>query len=497
MKTTQLLEDLSLETNEPAGVVVANDADRSRAFLLAHTLKRLRSPAFMVVHHDARQIPSVKKAKQEALFDRILCDVPCSGDGTLRKSPDAWAKWTPGGALNLFKTQVGIGLRAAALLKVGGVMVYSTCSFNPSENEAAVAEIVRQAEGTLEIQDMSSRFPALKRAAGMLTWKIMGRDRVIYSSYEECKDKDAKETGLMASMFPPALEEAKAIGLEHCMRLIPSHQDTGGFFIVALKKVKDLKEQVKQVPVVGPGGEKPEICKIYTKHGRCKYGNNCRFLHEDPEDDAPIKAQSSTKGEEPLTQLKGAHQEVLDNIKSFFGFKEDFPDSQLFTRSKDDAELPRHISYVSESIMEILACDVRGRLKVINCGIKAFERIEVRDPNVKAPYRICQEISQSMLPWIERKVETDVRVFQKMLNKHVHTVGEIDEIDTDKEAPLTKKLSNLGVGSFLLHATHERQLFVFSAFMGKDRLQLYISKDEVQTLKSQLAALLDTPVTAE
>jgi len=87
--------------------------------------------------------------------------------------------------------------------------------------------------------------------------------------------------------------------------------------------------------------------------------------------------------------------------------------------------------------------------------------------------------------------------FKKMLNKHVHTVGEIDEIDTDKEAPLTKKLSNLGVGSFLLHATHERQLFVFSAFMGKDRLQLYISKDEVQTLKSQLAALLDTPVTAE
>jgi 16S rRNA C967 or C1407 C5-methylase (RsmB/RsmF family) len=75
----------------------------------------------------------------EGVYDRIICDVPCSGDGTLRKNPNIWAEWTPEFAMGLHSLQLRIAQRGAALLKVGGYMVYSTCSFNPIENEAVVA----------------------------------------------------------------------------------------------------------------------------------------------------------------------------------------------------------------------------------------------------------------------------------------------------------------------------------------------------------------------
>lgn len=94
-------------------------------------------------------------------FDRILCDVPCSGDGTLRKAPDAWnkyvqyveracltlgaicARWAAHLSLNLQKAQLGIAQRGSQLLDVGGFLVYSTCSFNPLENEAVVAQLLK------------------------------------------------------------------------------------------------------------------------------------------------------------------------------------------------------------------------------------------------------------------------------------------------------------------------------------------------------------------
>lgn len=65
----------------------------------------------------------------------MLKDVPCSGDGTLRKNPDVWIKWKITHALNLHGVQYRIARRGAELLDIGGRLVYSTCSLNPVENE--------------------------------------------------------------------------------------------------------------------------------------------------------------------------------------------------------------------------------------------------------------------------------------------------------------------------------------------------------------------------
>ena len=67
--------------------------------------------------------------------------MPCSGDGTLRKAPDIWRRWTASNGNGLHLLQLRIALHAAHMLKIGGRMVYSTCTFNPIEDEAVVAEV--------------------------------------------------------------------------------------------------------------------------------------------------------------------------------------------------------------------------------------------------------------------------------------------------------------------------------------------------------------------
>jgi 16S rRNA C967 or C1407 C5-methylase (RsmB/RsmF family) len=92
-KTSQLLEILNLPANpndtEPTGCIVANDADVKRAYMLVHQLRRINSPAVFITSCDAQFFPLIRSEEHptEGIFDRVLCDVPCSGDGTSRKNP--------------------------------------------------------------------------------------------------------------------------------------------------------------------------------------------------------------------------------------------------------------------------------------------------------------------------------------------------------------------------------------------------------------------------
>lgn len=107
-KTAQLIEALHAdgETAIPSGFVVANDVDNNRCYMLVHQAKRLNSPCFIVTNHDSSFLPILRMTnadglQEEVKFDRVLCDVPCSGDGTLRKNPDIWNKWNNAQGVNL------------------------------------------------------------------------------------------------------------------------------------------------------------------------------------------------------------------------------------------------------------------------------------------------------------------------------------------------------------------------------------------------------------
>lgn len=163
---------------EPKGYVVANDAEPKRAYMLVTQLRRLQSPSVFVTSCDGQYFPILDEKKdkgtdREGMFDRVLCDVPCSGDGTVRKNPGIWKQWNQNGALALHPLQLSIALRGARVARVGGYMVYSTCSMNPMENESVVAELLRITDGSLVLVDPRSRMEGLVARPGFSTWKVL------------------------------------------------------------------------------------------------------------------------------------------------------------------------------------------------------------------------------------------------------------------------------------------------------------------------------------
>ncbi|CAD6224565.1 unnamed protein product [Miscanthus lutarioriparius] len=213
-KTFQLLEMIHQSTKPgmlPNALVVANDVDVQRCNLLIHQTKRMCTANLIVTNHEAQNFPGCNLAKfssevcmdeaklQRLEFDRVLCDVPCSGDGTVRKAPDMWRKWNAGMGNGLHRLQVEIAMRGMGLLKVGGRMVYSTCSMNPVENEAVVAEILRRCGDSVELLDVSNELPELARRPGLSSWKV--RDRGSWFGVHEDVPRYRKHV-ISPSMFP-------------------------------------------------------------------------------------------------------------------------------------------------------------------------------------------------------------------------------------------------------------------------------------------------------
>lgn len=240
-------EDDYADDGRSTGLLIANDKEWRRAQMLVHQTKRLNSPNIVVTNHDATIFPSIKapgSSRTYLKFDRILADVPCSGDGTVRKNPGIWRDWTPGNGLGLHSTQVKILVRALQMLKAGGRCVFSTCSLNPIENESVVAEAVRRCGGSerVKILPTSEALPGLQRRAGLRSWPVKDKSGRAWDSFQEVED--AREKGeelnnkIQRSMFPPLPEEE--IPLDRCIRIYPHLQDTGGFFVSVLEKQKEF-----------------------------------------------------------------------------------------------------------------------------------------------------------------------------------------------------------------------------------------------------------------
>jgi 16S rRNA C967 or C1407 C5-methylase (RsmB/RsmF family) len=117
-KTTQLLELVS-----GAGAVVANDMKPVRAFTLSKRCRALglASSRLAVVTHRAQALPSLIGAgcgdgAARRGYDRIVCDVPCTGDGAIRKAPELWRYWSPHLGRQLHSLQLQLALRDCAPL---------------------------------------------------------------------------------------------------------------------------------------------------------------------------------------------------------------------------------------------------------------------------------------------------------------------------------------------------------------------------------------------
>eukprot|EP00242_Pyramimonas_sp_CCMP2087_P006144 CAMPEP_0198200294 /NCGR_PEP_ID=MMETSP1445-20131203/3334_1 /TAXON_ID=36898 /ORGANISM="Pyramimonas sp., Strain CCMP2087" /LENGTH=783 /DNA_ID=CAMNT_0043870315 /DNA_START=153 /DNA_END=2504 /DNA_ORIENTATION=+ len=252
-KTSQALEmlhqpnpdstNLDSSEEEPSrGFVVANELVPLRAYVLAARCGALGAACrrLVVTSHRAQIFP---RSTGSDGYDRIICDVPCSGDGTFRKYRDKWGHWEAHLGRQLHSLQLQIAVRAASLLKRGGVMAYSTCSMNPLEDEAVVAALLKRCNGALELVKCSHRLDGFEARPGMREWVVADEDRMkVYPSLKELKKHmEPPETTkrYRESMWPPKEGSKTAVALERCVRVFPHLQNTGGFFIALIKKVRD------------------------------------------------------------------------------------------------------------------------------------------------------------------------------------------------------------------------------------------------------------------
>ncbi|KAL6260466.1 hypothetical protein P5V15_007991 [Pogonomyrmex californicus] len=218
-KTAQLIEMIHADegNNLPEGFVIANDVDNNRCYMLVHQAKRLNSPNILITNHDSSIMPNFMITKSDGTkdvlkFDRILADVPCSGDGTMRKNPDIWCKWSPANGSNLHGIQYRIAKRGLELLAVGGRMVYSTCSLNPIENEAVLHRILSETGDSVQLVDCRNLVPGLICDPGVTYWKPASKNLQYYESWDDVPEQ--WQTQVRPKMFPPKANEASKFHLE-------------------------------------------------------------------------------------------------------------------------------------------------------------------------------------------------------------------------------------------------------------------------------------------
>eukprot|EP00051_Salpingoeca_urceolata_P032936 m.18125 g.18125 ORF g.18125 m.18125 type:complete len:737 (-) comp5633_c0_seq1:115-2325(-) len=397
-KTTQLIEALH-GNNEtmPTGMVIANDADHKRCYMLVHQAKRLQSPCFMVTNADASLFPHVhlkdKDGKDKPLvYDRILCDVPCSGDGTLRKNLLVWNKWNPQQGPGLHGLQIRITRRAVQLLAVGGLVTYSTCSFHPGENEAVVAAILREFKGMVELVDVSDKLPELKRTAGLSSWPILSqKDGELLRTFEDVPEK--QRTGRFPkTLFSPTAEEAEWMHLEQCVRINPHQQNTGGFFIALLKKTAPVNRRDARRNGLLP--DEPEAEAAEADGSTEKVAETGK--------DEPVrmgKKRQRVFKEEPYVFID-PDDEDIKAIMEFYGLADTFPKHLLLVRSSNPKK-KNNIYYVSPDIHSILANAEQSSLKIINTAVKLFSRSD----SVKqaCSFRACIEGLDVVFPHMSDK----------------------------------------------------------------------------------------------
>jgi len=139
-KATALAERLG--TDAAGSEVVALDRHARRLDLVRRHARRLGLANVRTIVRDGTR-PLADLASPRA-FDRVLVDAPCSGLGTLRRNPDARWRIGPTDPARLAETQLAILRQAAAALVPGGVLVYSTCTLLPEENETTVAAFLAE-----------------------------------------------------------------------------------------------------------------------------------------------------------------------------------------------------------------------------------------------------------------------------------------------------------------------------------------------------------------
>lgn len=193
------------------GLLVANDISASRAKALLKNVEVFGIPNSFITN----EIPGKLSGQFEEFFDKILVDAPCSGEGMFRKDPAVAKVWDKEKPLLCAKQQKEIIMQAAKMLRPGGQLLYSTCTFSPEENEEVIQYLL-SVSPEFEIREMPG-----------------------YKGFSEGR--------------PDLVKDGGHPDLRKCIRIWPHKMSGEGHFIALLSKGKPTGTDTDREHVKTPG----------------------------------------------------------------------------------------------------------------------------------------------------------------------------------------------------------------------------------------------------
>ncbi len=155
-KTTQIAACMHNQ-----GTILANEFSASRVKVLHANISRCGVTNCALTHFDGR----VFGAGLPETFDAILLDAPCSGEGVIRKDPNALRNWSLSSTAAIAATQRELIDSAFHALRPGGTLVYSTCTLNTEENQHIIAWLQETYPDAVDIEPLDTLFPGAERVA--------------------------------------------------------------------------------------------------------------------------------------------------------------------------------------------------------------------------------------------------------------------------------------------------------------------------------------------
>lgn len=201
-KTTQIAAAL-----QNRGLLVCNEIHPVRARILSENVERMGIRNALVTN----EAPAKLAELFDEYFDRILVDAPCSGEGMFRKNEEACTEWSLDNVRICAERQDEILDHAATMLRPGGRLVYSTCTFAPAENEGSMARFLRRhPEFVLEEVPLAEGM-----SHGVPQWAYYGEEEA---------------------------EDVSTLHLERTIRLWPHQLDGEGHFLAVLHKAGEVPQ---------------------------------------------------------------------------------------------------------------------------------------------------------------------------------------------------------------------------------------------------------------
>ena len=276
-KTTQIAGRMAGE-----GFLLCNEINPKRARILGQNIERMGVANALVTNEHPQRLAD----KYPGFFDRVLIDAPCSGEGMFRKEESAITDWSQETVEMCARRQGEILHSGAQLLKPGGRLVYSTCTFAPEENEQAIESfLASHPEFTREAVDAPWFTPAGEGAFRLWPHKLLGEGH--FAAVLRKTQAEAEEIPQIAGEKLPKewVDFAKTLKIQ-----LPAGKAV--LFGSSLYWVPEEMPDIRRIKVVRSGLELGEVKKnrFEPAHALALWLKKCENIQDFPADSKEIRS---------------------------------------------------------------------------------------------------------------------------------------------------------------------------------------------------------------